>query len=195
MPTRAASPPPPLEVRAAVRGAGSAFVRAVQLAPQVEQHRRHRTEQRAWRRSRAVSYKLDLEDGMQASESPVQGQSRMRARNGSGVWVAREVARQQCGSQPAGGVPCVIVYSERMSWDFHRSDAPDIAAPASRCICIQTTRLELDASTDDLPLCPAGRQLQVADEPQFVQVLCCMVAACTPALRSWHWAPAPTDCR
>ncbi len=95
MPTRAASAPPPLEVRAAVQGAGSAFVRAVLWAPQVERYRRYLTEQRGWRRSRALSYKLDLENGMQASEAPDQGQSRMRARNGSGVWVARQVAIAQ----------------------------------------------------------------------------------------------------
>ena len=47
--------------------------------------RRHRTGQRGKRRSRAVRCKLGSEDGMQASESPVQGRPHMSGGNGSGA--------------------------------------------------------------------------------------------------------------
>ncbi len=75
----------------------------------------------------------------------------------------------------------MIIRADDTSWTFEPLEAPDVAAPASRCICVQTNSLTLGAHSDDLPPPPAG--CPVPEETQPASVLCQMIAGMHASIR------------
>ena len=75
----------------------------------------------------------------------------------------------------------MIIRANDTIWNSQPSKVPDVAAPASRCVCIRTNTLTLEAHCDELPPPPAERP--DPEDPQPAAVLCRMVAGMHGSIR------------